>query len=772
MNLKKIFFSALIIGLNYTSHAQTLPFDPAVRTGKLANGFTYYIRHNEEPKNRVVFYLANKVGSVLEDDDQRGLAHFLEHMSFNGTKNFPKNELVDYLQKTGVRFGADLNASTGFDETIYQLPIPSDKPEIVQHGLQIMRDWAQDLTLDAAEIDRERGVVLEEKRLKKGAGERMQNQYLPLLLNKSIYANRLPIGTEEVLTTFKPNDIKRFYQDWYRPDLQALIVVGDIDVNVMEKDIKAKFGDLKNPENERARPVFNVPLTGKDQFIVVTDAEVTHTSVEINIKQPRLNLHTAANYREFIVRQLVNFLLAQRYADVQRQAAPPFLSAGAEIGEFLGGLDNYSLSVNAKPGELEAGFKSAWRVSEQARRHGFTTSEFERAKASYFNQIEAALKEKSKTQSDSYVAEYVQYFLHGTASPGVEAEFNMLKDVLVTLSVNDLNTYIQQVVKGTDRDILITAPETDRAALPSEQVFMGWMKTVENENIAAYNEIASQQDLLTKPPVAGKVIKSQYNKALNVTTITLSNGVKVLLKPTDFKNDQILFSGLSAGGTSLYSNAIFRTADAANLIPAFGAGNYDNADLSKYLSGKQFSVRPAISERIQTINGSSSVKDLEDALRLMYAYITQPRKDTVIFKNTIARAKAALVNRQNDPTQVFNDTVNAVLTNYNIRRASQTAEEMDNINLDKAYNIYKERFADASGFTFVFTGSIDTVTIKPLLAKYIGSLPALNKKEQAKDLGIATPAGKIARTVYKGTEDKANVILTFRGRLITVLLTG
>jgi zinc protease len=289
MNIQKIFFLSLLLGFYGTSLAQTLPLDPAVRIGKLRNGFTYYIRHNEEPKNRVLFYLANKVGSVLENDDQRGLAHFIEHMSFNGTKKFPKNELVNYLQRTGVRFGADLNASTGFDETIYQLPIPSDNPETVQHGLQIMRDWAQDATLDPAEIDKERGVVLEEKRLKKGAGERMQSQYLPLLLNNSIYANRLPIGTEEVLSTFKPQTIKKFYQDWYRPDLQALIVVGDVDVDQMEKDIKMKFSDLKSPVKKRPRPTFAVPLTGKDQFIVLTDAEVTSTSVEINIKQQKLN---------------------------------------------------------------------------------------------------------------------------------------------------------------------------------------------------------------------------------------------------------------------------------------------------------------------------------------------------------------------------------------------------------------------------------------------------------------------------------------------------
>ncbi|MCX2584442.1 M16 family metallopeptidase [Pedobacter sp. MR22-3] len=763
MNLRKLFSTTFITVLCYTSQAQNLPFDAAVRTGKLPNGFTYYIRHNEEPKNRVVFYLANKVGSVLEDDDQQGLAHFMEHMSFNGTKNFPKNELVDYLQKTGVRFGADLNATTNFDETIYQLPIPSDKPEIVQNGLQIMRDWAQDATLDPAEINKERGVILEEKRIGKGAADRMRSKYFPVMLNNSVYAKRLPIGTEEVLNNFKPETLKRFYHDWYRPNLQALVVVGDVDVDAMEKAIKAKFSDLKNPVNEKPRPAFNIPLSGKDQFIVVTDPEVTATNAEVMIKQPKLELHTAANYREFIVRQLLNKMLGERYADLQRKPNPPYLRAGAGVNGFIANLDNYSVSVTAKPGELETGFKAAWRISEQAKRYGFTTSELERVKLAYLNQTESALKEKNKTRSDSYVKEYVEYFLHGTAAPGIEFEYTLVKDALSKINLDELNAYIKTVIKGTGRDVLIMAPDKEKASLPSEQVFMSWIKAVESENLTAYHEETNNLSLLDKSPVAGKIVKTLHDKKLNITTIFLSNGIKVLLKPTDFRNDQILFNGISAGGTSLYSDADFQSANAANLVPSFGAGNYNNAQLSKYLSGKQFGVRPSIGERQQSISGSSNVKDLEAALQLMYAYFKQPRKDTVLFKNYVSRTKASLANRMNDPASVFNDTVSAVLSNHNLRRASPTIATLDKINLERAFTIYKERFADASGFTFVFTGSIDTTAIKPLLEKYVASLPALNKKEKAKDLHINIPAGLITKTVHKGTEAKANVMLVFSG---------
>jgi len=742
---------------------EPLPFDPSVRTGKLANGFTYYIRHNEEPKSRVTFYLANKVGSVLESDDQRGLAHFMEHMSFNGTAHYPKNELVNYLQKTGVRFGADLNAYTSFDETVYQLPIPSDKPDIVQHGLQIMRDWAQEATLDPVEINKERGVVLEEKRLGKGAGERMRRQYFPTLLNNSIYAQRIPIGTDEVLNNFKPETIRQFYHDWYRPDLQALIVVGDIDVDAMEKDVRTKFGDLKNPENERSRTKYTVPLTGKNQFMAVTDPEMTSTAVQVIMKQPELVLHTTEDYRTGIIRELFNMMLADRFADLQRQANPPFLGGGAGAGDFLGGLDNYSVSVTAKPGELEKGFKAAWRVNDQAMRFGFTTTELERAKVAYSNQYEIALKEKDKTPSDNYVKEYLQYFLKGDAAPGITYEYNLVKADMPGITLDEVNAYAKTNLKTTDRDVLIMAPEKDKAALPNAEVFNGWIKAVDEENLTAYHDETSKESLLRTQPVAGKIVKQQHDSKLNITTLTLSNGIKVLLKPTDFKNDEILFSGSSAGGTSLYSDADFQSASAANIVPSFGAGNYNNTVLSKYLSGKKFSVRTSIGERSQSAGGSSTVADLESALQMLYAYITEPRKDTVLFEGLISRSKAGLANRGDNPATVFADTAAAVLSSYNVRRTGPSISKLNQISLDKAFNIYKERFADESGFTFVFTGSIDSAAIRPLLEKYIASLPALHKNEQAKDVHINIPAGKITKTVYKGTEPKATVSLVFSG---------
>ena len=764
MKLKFLFISSLIAGVISTAQAQTLPLDPAVRTGKLANGFTYYIRHNEEPKNRVMLYLVNKAGSVLEDEDQRGLAHFMEHMSFNGTTHYPHNQLIDYLQKAGVRFGADINAYTSFDETVYELPIPSDKPELLKSGLEIMRDWAHEALLDPGEIDKERGVVLEEKRLGKGAGERMRRQYWPVILNNSRYAERIPIGLDTVLNNFKRPVIARFYNDWYRPDLQALIIVGDINVDQIEAQVKQQFASLKNPVHERVRTKYTVPLDGKNHFMAVTDKEMTTTEAEIMIKHKAPELKTAADYRTALIQGLFDQMLSGRYAELLRKSDPPFVSGSAGISSFMGGLDDYGASVQAKPGELEKGVKAVWRETERLKRFGFTATELERAKTAYLNDMESELKEKSKTNSASYVKEYQAYFLTGEAAPGIDKEYQLTKDAMPGITLTDVNSLAKIYITSTNRDVLVLAPEKDKSALPDEATVNSWLKSVEAESLAPYNDEVSSKPLLSATPTPGKIKSEEENKEFNIITITLSNGVKVLLKPTDFKNDQIIFSGFASGGTSLYSDADYQSAaNAAGIISANGIGNYNTGELSKYLEGKQVSVRPYINVRFEGINGGATPKDLETALQLTYAYFTEPLKDTAIFKGIIDRSKASLANRANDPNSVFGDTVSAVLGNHNIRRTGPSLQKLKQIDLDKAYDIYKERFADASNFTFTFVGSIDTNTIKPLLEKYLGSLPSANKHEDANDLNIHAPAGRIEKTVYKGTEPKATVYLVYTG---------
>ncbi|HQT21941.1 MAG: peptidase M16 [Sphingobacteriales bacterium 17-39-43] len=742
----------------------TIPLDPAIRTGKLPNGFTYYIRKNIEPKNRVQLYLANKIGSIMENDDQRGLAHFMEHMGFNGTKNFPKNDLVNYLQKAGVRFGADLNAYTSFDETVYQLPIPSDDPEVLKNGIQIMRDWAQDATLDPAEIDKERGVVLEEKRLGKGAQQRMQDKYLPMLFNNSRYSDRLPIGTEEVLKNFSTETIKQFYKDWYRPDLQALIVVGDIDVDAMEQTIKAKFSDLKNPAKPRQRTKYSISLLNKNQFIAVTDKEFPVSVAQIMIKHPESKLITTTDYRNSILRSLFNSMIGTRFADMSKQADPPFLQAGANISGFLAGLDMYNVFVVAKPGEMERGFKAILTETERVQRFGFTQTELDRAKQSYLTNMESAFKEKDKTPSESLVNEYLRHFLEQEASPGIEYEYKMANSMTGGISLSDVNNLAKKYITDVNRDVIIMGPEKDKDNLPDEAKVESWISGTKQSNISPYVDQVSDKPLLSDKLSGGKVISESKIPEIGLTEFKLSNGVKVVLKPTDFKNDEISFSAFSAGGSSLYSDADFQSAlYATAIIRNGGLGEFNSVQLPKLLSGKKVSVSPYITERFEGISGSTSPKDIETALQLTYLYFTQPRKDAETFKGLIAQQKGGLANRGNDPNSVFADSVAAILGNYNVRRTGPSVEKINQVSLDRAFEIYKDRFADASDFTFVFVGSFNPAELRPLLEQYLGSLPSGNRKETAKDLGIQIPAGKIDKKIYKGQEPKASVRLVFSG---------
>lgn len=741
-----------------------LPLDTAVCTGKLSNGFTYFIRHNATPEKRVVLYLVCKAGSILEKEEQRGMAHFIEHMSFNGTTHFPKNALVDYLQKSGVRFGADLNAYTSYNETVYQLPLPSDNKPLLENGLQIMRDWAQEATLDATEIDKERGVILEEARLNKGAQNRMRDQFLPVMMNHSRYADRMPIGKDSVLKFGKPETLRDFYHNWYRPDLQALIVVGDVDVKQIEAAIKKLFGTLVNPEQEKPRTDYAIPLTGKNQFLTITDPEMTATTAEFFVKLPGVHLRTEGDYRNAMVQQLLNQVLAQRFNEAGKQANPPFLSGGAGIQDFLNQLQLFAVTVSTGKGGLQKGISAAWREVERARRFGFTETELQRAKQDYLGGIAAAWREKSKTPSDQYVKEYLQYFLHEVATPGIDKEYQMVQALLPGITVADMNAVMQTVVKNTDRDIIIKAPESERGNLPDEATVTSWQQLVQQEPLEAYKDATVNKPLLAVKPVAGKIVAIRAQPEVGVTEYTLSNGVKVALKSTGFQKDEIGFAGFAAGGTSLYSDADYQSASgAAGIVSLSGVADYSNTDLGKLLAGKQLMVSPFISERGQGINGKATPADLETALQLVYLYCTAPRKDEAMFQNLIARTSAGLANRANDPNSVFGDTIAAVMGNHHIRRTGPTPEKLAEVNLDRALAIYKELFSDASGFTFLFVGNIDTTTIKALLETYLGGLPATYKHAAAKDLGISIPKGVIEKNVYKGKEDKATVQLFFSG---------
>ncbi len=744
----------------------TIPNDPSVKIGRLPNGLVYYIKKNAEPKNRAELYLGNKIGSLMENDDQLGLAHFTEHMAFNGTKDFPKNEIINYLQKAGVRFGADLNAYTIFNQTVYQLPIPTDSAEVFKTGFKILANWAGKVSMDGKEIDNERGVIIEEDRQRgKDAGERIRKQLLPLLLGNSQYAKRLPIGDVQLLQTFTHDKIRNFYKDWYRPNLQSVIAVGDFDMNEVEKLIIANFSGLTNPTNERARPYYNVPDNIQPLIKLVTDKEQPYNVAQVIYKQKQGPVKTESDYKLQLTQSLINSMMAARFAEITQKGNAPFLAAQSNYGPYQGGFiwDVSALQTFAvaKTGaELQKAVVAAVAENERMAKFGFTAGELETAKKKMEAGVEKQFKEKDKTKSAVYVQQYLNNFLIGAAMPSAEYSYELSKKTLQHITLADINAAAKAMVTKTNQIIVVQAPEKEKENLPTEAALLAAIKNAGN-GITPYVDNTVNKPLIAQAPKAGTIVSQTKNDKIGVTSLTLSNGVKVVLKPTDFKNDQIIFTSFAKGGSSLAKDEDFQSADNANLIAQSGVGDFNPTQLSKYLAGKTASAGAYINDLYQGFSGSASPKDLETAFQLIYAYATNPRKDAEIFNKNISDYKVITANKNSSPTSVFADTVQAVMANYHKRGMPTNLSDIDKINLDKAYAFYKDRFADASGQTFVFVGNFDVEKIKPLITTYLASLPSLNRNENFVDNGVNPPKGKVSKAVKKGLEDKVTVQLVF-----------
>jgi zinc protease len=773
--MKKI--TTLVAGLafalttNFTSFAQEdlsktpLPMDSRVKTGVLPNGLKYYIMKNAEPKNRAQLRLMVKAGSVLENDEQQGLAHFMEHMNFNGTKNFPKNELVNFLQKSGVRFGADLNAYTGFDETVYMLPVPTDSMEVFKKGMQILEDWAHNATLDPAEIDKERGVVLEESRTGKGAQARMRDKYFPVILNNSQYAKRLPIGKDDILKNFKYEVLNQFHKDFYRPDLEGVAVVGDIDVAMVEKMIIEKFSGIKNPANPKERVKYNIPLTGGTDVAIVTDPEQPNTIIQVLNKQPKRKDVTLQDRRDGMVRSLFNQMLSSRIQELTQKADPPFQFGYAGYGGFLGDIDAFTSFVVAKGGNVEKGMKAILEETERAKKFGFTASEFARAKTAYMVGQERAYKEKDKTDSEQLAEGLVGAFIEDENLTSPDFSFEFTKKYLDGIKLEEVNALSNVLITKENRAVIVMAPEKDKATLPTEAQIREWLNTAGN-NVTAYVDNTVDKPLIAKLPVGTKVTATKQIPEVGVMELTFANGVKAVLKPTDFKNDEILFGAYSFGGTNLYSDNDADNARFASTVTAVsGLGEFSAVNLRKMMTGKVARVFPGVSGSTEYFNGSTSPKDFETSLQLVYSYFTQPRFDEEVLKGFMANQRDAIANQQKTltPEKVYNDSLTAILSNYAPRNMPMTLARMEKIDVKRAFEIYKERFADASDFTFFFVGNFKNEEIKPLLEKYLGGLPSTKRKETFKDLGIRPPKGKVEKTLYKGTEPKARVTMVWTG---------
>jgi len=750
------------------SRGNVIPNDPDVKIGKLPNGLTYYIRKNTEPKNRAELYLANRVGSLLENDDQLGLAHFTEHMAFNGTEDFPKNEMINYLQKSGVRFGADLNAYTGFEQTVYQLPIPTDSTEVFKTGFKILANWAGKILMDGEEIDKERGVIIEEDRQRgKNAQERISKQLLPLLLKDSRYEKRIPIGKVELLKTFTHDKIRNFYADWYRPDLQAVIAVGDFDVNEVEKLITANFSELKNPAKERERLKYDLP-DNKDPLVkIITDPEQQYNIAFVIWKQRGNITKTTADLRKGLMYTMINTMLAARYQEIMQKGNAPFLFAQSSYGSYQGGLvsgiNAFQTVVAANSGkDLETALTAAAAESQRAAKFGFVPSELDVAKRNVEAANEKKLKEADKTPSSAFVQQYLNNFLTGSAIGSIRFSYEETKKNLATITLAEVNALAKTLITKDNQILIVQAPEKDKASLPAPAALLAALNNA-GKNVKPYTDDAINKPLLPQAPVAGKVTAEKKIEDVGVTEWTLSNGIRVILKPTDFKNDQIIFSSFSRGGTSVADPDDYQSADFSSLIPASGVGDFNPSQLNKLLAGNTGRANAYIDELYQGFSGSASPKDLETAFKMVYAYATNPRKDAELFNKNISDYKVSLENKNADPESVFADTVQAVLASYHKRSMPNTLADVEKVSLDKAFSFYKDRFADLGEQVFVFVGNFDLETIKPFVETYIASLPTLHKKQDFVDVGAYPPTGQISKTVYKGLEDKASVALYLHG---------
>lgn len=748
---------------------QKLPIDASVKIGKLANGLTYYIRQNKKPENKAEMRLVVNAGSILEDDDQQGLAHFTEHMAFNGSQHFKKNELVNFLQNMGIEFGADLNAYTGFDETVYILPVPLTDTSNFRKGLSVLQDWAGGLSFDSDQIDGERGVVLEESRLGKGADDRMFRKIYPLQYEGSKYAERLPIGKDNILRNASYEIVKRFYKDYYRPNLMAVIIVGDIDVAETEKLIQEYFGALANPVNEKPRLSFTIPERIKSSSIVVTDNEATNFYVEVDY--PFMALKAAAtlgDYRNAIIKNLFGTLLNQRLSELTQSSNPPFLYASSGFSSYARGYEGFSSYAVAGNKGVDTALAVLLQEIHRVKVFGFTPNELERAKKQLQAYMDNDFNDRDKKESESFVQDYINHFLSREPVQGIEKEYNNFNQLLAQIKLAEINALTEKIDNKAPLFVSLQGPSKSDLKLPDDASLLANAITAMNTAVSPYNEKVIATSLFSELPKPGKLKSEVAIPATGVTELVYSNGVKVVLKPTDFKNDEIIMTSFHKGGSSAYPvEEKFTASYASAAVTQMGVGDFSPADLKKFLSGKMVSVSPRIGGIVSGISGSSGVKDFETLLQLTHLYSTAPRIDEALFNAWKEKQKAGLQFAMADPQNIFMDSLYRTLYQHNPLGPSGVPkpEHFDKINLSRAMEIYKEQLGDANDFTFIFTGSFNTDSIKPLLAEYLGSLPTAGKPATIKDNGVRPEQGIHDFTIYAGTEPKSMILTYYTGEI-------
>ncbi len=762
--MKNVIILFTLFILSSVLSAQPIPVDDRVRMGELENGMHYYIQHHEKPEDRVEIRMAVKAGSVLEDEDQRGLAHFVEHMAFNGTKNFEKNELIDYLESTGTRFGADLNAYTSFDETVYMLQARTDDEEMLAKGLLVFEDWASGLLFDGEEIDKERGVVKSEWRTRLSPDQRMQQTYFPVMYHNSQYAQRLPIGDPEIIENAPYDVVKRFYQDWYRPDLMTIVMVGDIDVDAMEMEIKERFSKLEQREAPRKRVRYNVPKHDETLISIATDKESSSTSVRMMIKHPHYEINDINSYRQSLLHRLYNSMLNARLNELSQLPEPPYSFAFSGYGRDIGDIDRYSSFARTAEGQSLTGFKAMLTEIERAKRHGFTSSELERQKADVLTSLESAAKEQDKARSSRLAMRYVYHFLADNPIPSPDQRLELHKMFLPTIQIDEINKLSEKWLTESNRVIVFTGPEKEESPMPTEADVRNVLEEIKTMELEPYEDEVIDEPLFDVALTPGEITSTVVMNSIGVEEWELNNGVRVVVKKTNFKNDEVLMRASSVGGHSVYDDNVYPSARfASGIINEAGVGKFDNIQLEKVLSGKIVSVGPYIGENYEGFYGDASPEDLELLFQLTYLYFNHPREDDNAYQSFVTKQKTLFKNLLSNPNYYFSDFVTKLKTNNHERRGYPTTEDLDKLDYKEALRVYKDRFSDASDFTFFFVGNFDTDKLKEYAKTYLATLPSTQRDESWKDIGVRYRKGVVNESIERGKAPKTQIDMTFHG---------
>ena len=747
MNLKKLFVaSLLLVTATTTSMAQempSIPVDPDVKIGKLDNGLTYYIRHNAWPEQRAEFYIAQRVGSIQENDEQRGLAHFLEHMCFNGTENFKGNDIIKWCETIGVKFGRDLNAYTSIDQTVYNISnVPTTREGIVDSCLLILHDWADGLLLEAGEIDKERGVIHEEWRMRTTATMRMLERDLPRLYPNSKYGHRMPIGLMEIIDNFKPEVLRAYYEKWYRPDNQAIIVVGDVDVDKVEQKIKNLFAPIKMPQNPAPVVAEAVPDNKEAIFVVDKDKEMQYSIVQLMFKSDPVPDEVKGNMQYLVIDYLKDAcigMLNDRLTELAQKADCPYLQGGVDYDQYLLSKtkDAFNISVLPKEGQTEAALKAAFIEARRAAQFGFTATEYQRYKQNFISQLDKQYSNKDKRYNSQFVNEYVKNYLDNEPIPGLDDYYQVMKQLAPMLPLETVNELMKSFFEDKDSNMVVLNmnQEKEGAVYPTEASLKKAIDEARATQVEPYVDNVKNEPLITKMPKAGKIVKEVPGKKFDYKELTLSNGAKVILKHTDLKKDQVVLASEGFGGSSLYGEKDFANIKMFDdAIEASGLGNFSHTELEKAMAGKIASASMALGRDRANITGSSTPNDVEAMLQLVYLYFTNINKDQESYDNMMKTAELMLKNKLLQPEAVFSDSLTLTIQNHSKRFAPLTMDDLEKVSYDRILEMAKEQTSNAAAYTFTIIGNYDEATIRPLIEQYLASLPAQKKVVKGKDV--------------------------------------